>query len=143
MTLEWISRNWALVAAAALATGIGFFVVLRLSAGTSRGLLRQQVKNVRQRYAQVVRAHRNVVKAEHRLAKLTRRAESTKPRLVSEAGEALEDARALLKIAQDQVLVAENHVRKVIVEEFPPARQQALRDRYLQRPEPDKKPFTF
>ena len=35
------------------------------------------------------------------------------------SAEAVQDAEALLKIAGDQVLVAENHVRRIIVDEFP------------------------
>ena len=69
--------------------------------------------------------------------------ESAKPRHVQETTEALEDAQALLKIAEDQVLIAANHVRKLILEEFPPTRQEQLRSKYLPDSAPDSKPFTF
>ena len=50
---------------------------------------------------------------------------------------------ALLKIASDQVLIAENHVRKIIVVEFPPKHHERLRRRYLPGEGDDGKPFSF
>ena len=55
----------------------------------------------------------------------------------------MQDAEALLKIASDQVLIAENHVRKIIVEEFPPKHHERLRRRYLPGEGDDGKPFSF
>ena len=49
----------------------------------------------------------------------------------------------LLKIAADQVLIAENHVRKIIVEEFPPNRHERMRGRFLPGEREDGKPFSF
>ena len=37
----------------------------------------------------------------------------------------------LLKVAADQVQIAENHVRRIIVEEFPPKRHDRMRSLYL------------
>ncbi|NIN38846.1 MAG: hypothetical protein GTO67_09360, partial [Gammaproteobacteria bacterium] len=50
---------------------------------------------------------------------------------------------ALLKITADQVLIAENHVRKIIVEEFPPNRHDRMRSKYLPDERQGGKPFTF
>lgn len=80
---------------------------------------------------------------ERKCERLQERADKVKPRHVEEARGELTDARALAKIAHDQTLIAENHVRRVIVEEFPPARQARLRARYRVGDEPTKKPFTF
>jgi hypothetical protein len=66
-----------------------------------------------------------------------------KPVRLQEARDAVQDAGALLKIAEDQVLIAENHVRKIIVEEFPPNRHERMRSRYLPGEREDGKPFTF
>jgi hypothetical protein len=41
------------------------------------------------------------------------------------------------------VLIAENHVRKIIVEEFPPNRHERMRSRYLPGEREDGRPFTF
>jgi hypothetical protein len=57
--------------------------------------------------------------------------------------EAVQDAEALLKIADDQVLIAENHVRKIIVEEFPPQRHDRMRSKYLPGDRRDARPFSF
>jgi hypothetical protein len=77
------------------------------------------------------------------LDRLERRADSVTPRRLREAAEAVQDAEALLKIAADQVLVAENHVRKIIVDEFPPRHHARMRSRYLPGDRQEGKPFTF
>ena len=61
---------------------------------------------------------------------------------VARKREAVEDARALAKIAHDQLLVAENMLRKVIVEEFPPRRHEPLRRRYLRSDEERSRPYA-
>jgi hypothetical protein len=66
-----------------------------------------------------------------------------KPSRLQAAREAVLDAEALLKIAHDQVLIAENRVRKIIVEEFPPKHHGRMRSRYLPGEREDGKPFTF
>ena len=78
-----------------------------------------------------------------RLEGLEARAGSVQPRRLREAAEAVQDAEALLKIARDQVLIAENHVRKIIVEEFPPKRHDRMRSKYLPGELDDGKPFSF
>ena len=49
----------------------------------------------------------------------------------------------LQKIAEDQVQVARNHVRRVICDEYPPRRQSRLRRKFLDESESDQKPFSF
>ena len=66
-----------------------------------------------------------------------------KPIRLQEATEAVQDAETLLKIADDQVLIAGNHVRKLIVEEFPPKRHDRMRSKYLPGEQKDDKPFSF
>ena len=131
MTLEIITRYWALVIASVLGTGVLLFVLYRLYEASPRGRLNSNVRVLRSMKMAALQAQRRLDKASERLARLQSRAESSKPRLVSEADEALQDARALKKIADDQVLVAQNHVRNVILEEFPPNRQDGLRNRHL------------
>lgn len=143
MTLDFITRNWSLAIAFVLLTGIALFVLFRLYADSARGQLGSRIRELRTRYRDFDQAGRAVGRAERRLERLGANAASVKPRHVEEARETLADARALLKIAADQVLIGENHVRKVIVEEFPPKRQEALRNRYLRSEDGEKKPFSF
>ena len=84
-----------------------------------------------------------VEKAEYVAKRLHDNADRAKPRHLQEAKEALQDARTLAKIANDKILIAENHVRRVIVEEFPPVRHEAMRQKYLPDAARDKRPFTF
>ena len=143
MTIELLQRFWALFAAGVLGTGILVFVLARLFAGTAQGQLRHHVHELQERYRELDKARRRVKRSEARFTRLRARAAKVKPRLLQEAEDALEDARSLVKIAGDQVMIAENHVRKVIVEEFPPARQERLRTRLLRSEAGDGKPFTF
>ena len=143
MTLELVIRNWALVGASVLGTAVLLFVLFRVYQDSGRGRLGARVRELRSCEQEAVRAHRAAEKAAGRLARLRARAASVKPRLVQEAEGALEDARALHKIAEDKVLIARNHVRKLIVEEYPPTRHDALRRRLLPSDEPEVKPFTM
>ena len=62
---------------------------------------------------------------------------------MSEAKEALQDALALEKIADDKAQVTANQVRRVIFEEFPPTRHEKLRRKYLPEDVRDNRPFSF
>jgi septal ring factor EnvC (AmiA/AmiB activator) len=138
-----LTGNWALVLAVVVAS-VAMIVVI---AGVMRRSARGQLKRVRAdfRKAQKSRdkAATTAEKLQRRLAKLGANADKVKPRLLQEAKDALQDARALEKIAHDRVLVAGNHLRRVINDEFPPAQQQKLRDRYMSVEERDKGPFSF
>jgi len=131
MLLDLVTRNWALVIASVLGTAILLFVLFRLYADSPRGRLRRCVRTLRAKQAAAGRARRRLGKAQRRLARLQGRAASVRPRLVSEADEAVQDARMLQKIADDQVLIAIRLVRELILEEFPPNRHDVLRNKYL------------
>ena len=143
MTIDFITRHWSLAAASVLFTAIALFVLVRIYADSARGQLGARVRSLRARYQEVDQAENAVSRAERRLAALGNKADTVKPRHLEEARESLGDAQALLKIAVDQVLIAENHVRKVIVEEFPPNDQEALRNKYLRATDEQGKPFSF
>ena len=55
----------------------------------------------------------------------------------------MQDAEALLKIATDQVLIAQNHVRRIIVEEYPPKKHEKMRNKYLRQVDDKGLPFSF
>lgn len=143
MTLELLQQYWALLIASVLGVAIALFVAYRLYCASARGQLLRTARSLATRQHTADRARRAVRDARARLEKLYANEASTKPRHLQEAADKLDDARALLKIAEDQALIAANHVRKIIVEEFPPKVHAKLRARYLPEPEPDGKPFTF
>lgn len=141
--IDILGKYWALVAASVLGTGVLLFVVFRVFEDSGRGRLLGKVRELRSRERDANKAQEAVDKAAARLERLRASADSVKPRHGQEASEVLEDARALQKIADDQVLVARNHVRKIILEEYPPKRHAAMRARYLRQDEADQKPFTM
>ena len=131
MSVEFLIRNWALVVASILATGILMFVLVRLYRESDRGQLGNRVRTLQGSYKEVARAQKGLDKASERLDELRKKASTVKPRHVEEAGEAIEDARMLLNNANDQVLIAEKDVRQLILDEYPPNQQDALRRKYL------------
>jgi hypothetical protein len=139
----FVRNNWALLVAAGLGAAIALVVVYHLIKRSAWGQLRRKLGVLAKARREEARAMRALDKAERLAGRLREKAERAKPRHLREATEALEDARALAKIAHDKVLVAENHVRRVIHEEYPPLRQAGLRARYLPETGRDKRPFSF
>ena len=143
MNAEELKTHWALLLASFTGVVLLLFVVAHFIHKSARRQLRRKQKALQQERGRLRKAQAVVNKAERQRLRLMRYADSVKPRLLQESAEALEDARALAKIATDRVLVAENHLRRVILEEFPPARHERLRSRYLPDGPAKKKPFTF
>ncbi len=132
-----------MLVASVLGTAVLLFVIYRVYQDSAQGRLQAAVSLLHKRESEARAAFKVVDKLSARLDRLRAKAESVKPRHGQEASEALEDAQALQKIADDQVLVAQSHVRKLIVEEFPPKQHEALRDKYLPHTEQERKPFTM
>ena len=143
MTLEYVLQHWALVTASILGSTVVMFVAWRVWLDSPRGRLGSALKRLQQRRSDARQQQQTVEKTAANLARLQARSESVKPRRLQEVAEALQDAKALLKIAADQVLIAQNHVRVIIVEEFPPKRHEAMRSRYLEDDGRDGRPFSF
>jgi hypothetical protein len=143
MNLQFLQQNWAIFAAGVLVLAIGLFVAFRVLEDSTHGHLMRLVRLYDEKLLAANKAQRAAVKAEARLRKIRTKLESAKPRHVQETSEALDDAKALLKITQDQVMIAANHLRKFILEEFPPTQHDRLREKYLPESSPDAKPFTF
>lgn len=131
MTIELITKNWALVAASVLAFAIFLFVLLRLYEQSAQGRLGTEAGELRKLQRELATAEQKLVVAEQRLETFREQADSVKPRALSEAEEAVEDARAMQKIVSDQILRAKKRVGDVILEEFAPNRQDGLRTKYL------------
>jgi len=143
MTVDYLQQNWALLAASVIGVAVLLFALWRAWRDSARGRLGAELARLAQKRAHASRLQRRVRTARTRLEHLQGRAEHVQPRRLQEAAEALQDAEALARIAADQVLIAENHVRKIIVEEFPPKRHEALRARYLPGDGNSGKPFSF
>lgn len=143
MDPEYIKSNWALIIAAALGVLIALIFVIHLFRQSAAGQLRATLRALAKARKDEAKATKSAENAERVARRLHDKADRAKPRHLQEAKDALGDARALAKIANDKVLIAENHVRKVIHEEYPPVKQQALRDKYLPAQKRDKIPFTF
>lgn len=131
MDTDGLANNWALILAAVPAL-IAAVLILRFMLGrTANGQLRSVLKGHRDAQKKLAEARKLSHKTSARVEKLTVKAGRTKPRVLQEAREAAEDAQSLEKIAGDQVQITANHVRRVIHEEFPPVRQEKLREKYL------------
>ena len=131
MTIDLLIRHWALGAASVIIVAVALFVLGRLYQGSPRGRLAANVARVRAAHRAAAKAAARLSAAQRRLERLQGQAEQVRPSVLTEAAGKVQDAMALRKLADDDVLVAQNHVRKVILEEFPPNRQDRLRKHYL------------
>lgn len=135
--------DWALVLALIVLLAVALLAIAQAVRSSSRGQLRQALKVLGQKRRTLRRAAAQAAALQGEVERLEQRAGRVKPRHLEEARGRVADARALAKIAHDQVLIAENHVRRIIVQEFAPAKQARLRARYRVDEQPDKRPFTF
>ena len=110
---------------------VGLVVILPNLVPTSRGRLNKQRRELRHRLYQHVQAQRAADRAAKKFEAMNARAAKVKPRILRECEATAEDMRRMLVHAKDKVLVAENHVRKIILEEFPPVEQPKLVEKYL------------
>lgn len=143
MTISVLQQHWALASASIVGVTVLSFVGWRAWLDSARGRLRTARRRLRDKRAEARRRRKQRERAAAALQGLQRKTESVKPRRLQEVSEAVQDAEALLKIANDQVLIARNHVRKIIVEEFPPKHHERMRRKYLPDDTEDNKPFTF
>lgn len=143
MDTTLLEAYWAPILAALIALAVAGYCLAAVYGRSARARLRSRLGELRQCRRRLAATSRVADRAASRVQRLQARPDSIKPRLRSEAEEALADALALQKIAHDQLLIAENQVRKVIVEEYPPRRHDALREKYLPDPAIRRQPFTF
>lgn len=143
MTLEYLQQYWALVGASVVGTAVLLFVLWRAWQDSPRGRLAVARRSLHKARREARKRAWKAQSLATRLGELEAMSESVRPIRLQEAAEAVQDAEALLKIAADQVLIAENHVRKIIVEQFPPKRHERMRSRYLPDERADGRPFTF
>jgi len=131
MTIEYLTKYWALLIASVLGLAVLLFVVFRVYQDSSRGRLQAAFDHLRERQKAAQAASKAVDKAVAKLDRLQGKPDSIAPRQVEAAREALGEAREVQKLVDDQVLVVKNNVRIVIVEDYPPKRHEAMLSRYL------------
>ena len=116
--------------------GLGIFlaiavgIILPNSIPTPRGRLNRQRRELKHRNFELNIAKKAAKKAGRDYAKLQNRSQDVQPKLLREAAEYAADMQSLLEIANDQVLVAKNHVRRILLDEFPPAIHHQLLKKY-------------
>ena len=135
MTLDYLTQHWALLLAGILGAALALFILYRAFQDSTRGRLQAAVRNLHDRERNAETASKVAARAHTTLDGLNAKADSVRPRHVEEASETLEDARALQKIANDQVMIARNQVRKIILQEYPPKQHEAMRRKYLSQDE--------
>jgi hypothetical protein len=143
MNAELLQSHWALLLASATGMVLLAVAVVHIVRRSARGQLRRMRRLLDKERGRYRKAAAVAARAERRESRLMEHPDRVKPRRVQEASEALQDAQALAKIAGDRVLVAENHLRRVILEEFPPTSHEKLRSHYLPDRPTGKRPFTF
>jgi uncharacterized membrane protein YccC len=143
MTIAQLQQHWALLGASVLGVAVLLFAGWRVWLDSSRGRLRVAWRRLLDKRREAARCLRAAERARKKFESLAGRSESVSPSRLQAAREAVQDAEALLKIASDQVLIAENHVRRIIVEEFPPKHHERMRRRYLPGEARDSRPFSF
>jgi hypothetical protein len=136
--------NHALLAiGVGILTAVALFVVIPNALPTALGKLNRQRRELRfARYERLL-ARRSLACARRRLDRLEARAARLKPAAMQAARDRAADLATLLKHAEERVTVAENHVRKVIVEEYPPVRQDRLLQKYVAGRFDQRLPFRF
>ncbi len=143
MDIEFLLSHWGLLAATALLLVVAVNIALLSWQRSASGQLRHALAAMQEQRRVSANAADATDKAESRLDGLMQARDRVRPSLLQEAREALQDARALQKIADDRLLVSENYVRRIIHEEFPPIKQYKLRLRYLPADVRDPRPFSF
>lgn len=118
-------------------------VLLPNTLPTAWGRLHRQRRELRYRLYRFRQAEKAAERARRAHTKLQSRAQHVRPKQLRAAAENAEDLQTLLRQAKEKVAIAENHVRRILLDEYPPAKQQRLLKKYL--PEQGRKntPFRF
>lgn len=142
MTPALLQQHWALLSAGIVGGAALAFAAWRAWLDSPRGRLAAARRRLGNARAEARRGQKRLQQLSAKLTALEKKADSVRPRRLEDTAGAVQDAAALLKIAGDQVLIAENHVRKIIFEEFPPKHHERMRSRYLPRDGQDGRQFS-
>lgn len=118
-------------------------VVLPNAMPNATGKLNCQRREYRRTVYELKLAKKAAVKAKRTFENLRSRAQHIKPARLREAEERAKDLETMLGHAKDKVMVAENHMRRIILDQFPPAKQTRLLAKYLITQDDKTKPFSF
>jgi len=143
MMIELVRTHWALAVASVIVVALVLRSLWNLAGRSPRGKLRRANKRLKAARSVAIQAKKRAARARRHAERLEQKAQSVPPIRLEEARGALTDAESLSKIAGDQLMVAENQLRKVVVEQFPPDQHDRLRDRYLKDDGRKTFPFKF
>lgn len=143
MNIESLQSDWAIwLALASLVIAIVLIIPIVLKR-TSRSKLNKVLSDMKETQKELCKTARVEEKAEKKLQKMLANIDRVKPRELQEARDAVGDSKALTKILSDKMMVAQNHVRRVIHDEFPPSKHDRMRAKYLPQDVEDERPFQF
>jgi len=143
MNTESLQSDWAIwLALASLVIGLALIIPILLKQ-TSRSKLNKVLSDLKDTQKELRKSARVAEKAEKKLQKMQANIDRVKPRELQEAKDAVDDSKALAKILSDKMMVAQNHVRRVIHDEFPPSKHDRMRAKYLPQDIKDERPFQF
>ena len=111
--------------------GISVGVILPNILPTPRGRLNRQSRELRHRLYELQQAEKLAEKANRTFAKMKQQADRVQPNKLREAEIMAEDRKTMLGHAKDKVMAAQNHVRNVVLNEYPPVYQESLLRKYL------------
>lgn len=111
--------------------GISVGVILPNILPTPRGRLNRQSRELRHRLYELKHAEKLAAKANRTYVKMKQQADRVQPNKLREAEVMAEDRKTMLGHAKDKVMAAQNHVRNVVLNEYPPVYQESLLRKYL------------
>ena len=129
--LQVFPQYWALIIASVLGLGILLFVVFRLLQDSRRGQLSSAMHELRERGQALQSASKTVAKCLSKCEKLAAAGDKVPPNKLLAAKDALAEARETEALLKDQVLVLRNNARTIILQDYPPARHEAMCRKYL------------
>jgi len=120
-----------------LLIGLGIFlavsvgVVLPNLLPTARCRVNRRCRELRFHLYELQQAEKAAKKAVRTQEKLRAKVQQISPKRMREAEERASDLITMLAHAKENVMVAENHVRRVLLEEYPPAKHRLMLDKFL------------
>jgi len=111
--------------------GISVGVILPNIIPTPRGRLNRQSRELRHRLYELQQAEKLSEKANRAYSKMKQQSDRVQPNKLREAEVMAEDRKTMLGHAKDKVMAAQNHVRNVVLNEYPPVYQESLLKKYL------------
>ena len=124
-------QYWAPIIASVLGLAVFIFVVFRLLQDSRRGQLSSALHEMRQREKTLYSTSKSVFNALKKCEKLSAAGDKVPPNKLLAAKDALAEARETEALLKDQVLVLRNNARTIILQDYPPAKHEAMCRKYL------------